>query len=184
MSELICNCDCPIPFSYKTYFLGIPISTTISCIWCRARVTRLTEKAAVKAWKKRFNRSNGEQRKRWTEGSMRLIDAGALEKEILSERNKIPELLPCAPYELRDVKPNKDAPLIRAGIRKALRCLSNAPTVDAVPVVRCKDCRFCEVVFDINIIGNVHLFCGLSINNAAVQFGDFCSYGERKEATP
>lgn len=56
MSELICNCDCPILFSYKTYFLNIPISTTISCIYCRARVTRLTEKAAVKAWEKRFNR--------------------------------------------------------------------------------------------------------------------------------
>ena len=52
----LCNCDCPMNFAYKTYFLGIPISTTIMCVFCRAKVTRFTEKAAVKAWNKRVER--------------------------------------------------------------------------------------------------------------------------------
>lgn len=125
--------------------------------------------------------------RRWTEGSMRLIDAGALEKEILSERNKIPELLPCAPYELRDVKPNKDALLIRAGIRKALRCLSNAPTADAVPVVRCKECRH-AYINSFSAQSGIAVCRLLSDRSngelAIVQQDDFCSYGERKEATP
>lgn len=48
-----CNCDCPMPWGYKTYFLGIPISTTINCVWCRIKITRPTEKMAVKAWNRR-----------------------------------------------------------------------------------------------------------------------------------
>ena len=65
---------------------------------------------------------------------MRLIDAHALEKAILSERYAIPETIPCAPYELCETKPNRDGQLIRGGLRKALRCLNDAPTVDVVEV--------------------------------------------------
>ena len=62
------------------------------------------------------------------------------------------------------------------------RIISDEPTIDAVPVIRCEHCKHCEMVVD--IIGDPHLFCGLSPINARKQFGDFCSYGERKEATP
>ena len=54
-----------------------------------------------------------------------------------------------------------------------------ANTVDAVPAVRCEKCKNCAMVID--LIGDPHLFCELSKNKAEVQFGDFCSYGERKE---
>lgn len=53
------------------------------------------------------------------------------------------------------------------------------PTVDAVPVVRCKDCKHCVKTTDIDGPG---LFCpvwGRQWHRA--QLDDFCSYGERKE---
>lgn len=63
-----------------------------------------------------------------------------------------------------------------------MRYIDSSPTIEAEPVVRCERCKHCKMVVD--IIGDTHLFCGLSSNNAAVQFGDFCSNGERKEDTP
>ena len=44
--------------------------------------------------------------------------------------------------------------------------IDNAPTVDAVPVVRCKDCR---------------KFKTYSCRMVASGYDDFCSYGERKD---
>lgn len=52
------------------------------------------------------------------------------------------------------------------------------PIVDAMPVVRCKDCTHCVRTTDIDGSG---LFCsiwGRQWNQ--VQLDDFCSYGERK----
>lgn len=52
--------------------------------------------------------------------------------------------------------------------------INNAPTIDAVPVVRCKDCMFrCEP------IEFGELYC--PILNGSMNNDDFCSYGERKE---
>lgn len=51
--------------------------------------------------------------------------------------------------------------------------IDNAPTVDAVPVVRCKDCDGGQVSDD----GKYVICCRLGISTA---FWDFCSYGERK----
>lgn len=51
--------------------------------------------------------------------------------------------------------------------------VSNAPTIDAVPVVRCKDCKYwCEDTLSCTI-GNHY------DDNWYAE--DFCSYGERKE---
>lgn len=48
-----------------------------------------------------------------------------------------------------------------------LEAIDDAPTVDAVEVVRCKDCKHrCE---------NDDFIC------IGVKNNDFCSYGERKE---
>ena len=44
--------------------------------------------------------------------------------------------------------------------------LREAPTVDAVPVVRCKDCR---------------KFKTYGCRMVASEYDDFCSYGERKD---
>lgn len=49
------------------------------------------------------------------------------------------------------------------------------PTVDAVPVVRCKDCRYCD--YKSNVIGCA-CFRGGFLRNT--RENDFCSYGERR----
>lgn len=60
--------------------------------------------------------------------------------------------------------------------------IAKFPAADVVEVVRCENCKNRVMVID--LIGDPHLFCELSKNKAEVQFGDFCSYGEQKEATP
>lgn len=53
--------------------------------------------------------------------------------------------------------------------------IDEAPTIDAVPVVRCKDCKHGEP----SNIRRGWRYCGLHITHHS---GDnFCSYGERKE---
>ena len=84
----------------------------------------------------------------------RLVDANEVVKLILAERDKIPRTVHTDPYELGTEKPYHAGNQMRGGIRKALRCIEQAPTVDAVPVVRCKDCKhrfedsWCEYVDD------------------------------------
>lgn len=69
---------------------------------------------------------------------MRLIDASKVVQDIVSVRNEIPLKVPCAPYELLDYKPWDTGEAMRCGIRKALRCIEESPTIDAVPVVHAK----------------------------------------------
>ena len=55
--------------------------------------------------------------------------------------------------------------------------ISNAPTIDAVPVVRCKDCKYGEVDeadLPTQYLCNYH---GADWNDE----NHFCSYGKRKE---
>lgn len=55
------------------------------------------------------------------------------------------------------------------------------PTVDAVEVVRCKDCRYYHVYLE----GNGHTEKGYGacdwINDKSVREDHFCSWGERRE---
>lgn len=46
-----------------------------------------------------------------------------------------------------------------------------APTIDAVPVVRCKDCVYCSSLFTV---------CTYNGRCEPVSADDFCSMGERK----
>ena len=105
---------------------------------------------------------------------MRLIDANAVVKAILEERDKIPRTITTAPYELGTEKPFRAGDQMRCGIRKALRCIEQAPTVDAVLVVRCRECRF-DIPRDDGSFGCYRNF--MDYHNP----DDFCSYGERKE---
>ena len=100
---------------------------------------------------------------------MRLVDATEVVKNIIAERDKIPRTVPTAPYELGTEKPYHAGDQMRGGIRKALRCIEQAPTMDAVPVVRCRECtEFDETEHECS-----HWY-GFREN-------DFCSYGKRKE---
>ena len=51
-----------------------------------------------------------------------------------------------------------------------------APTIDAVPVVRCRECKHRKY----NDIFRI-LWCNLDPYTKRVKPDDFCSYGERKE---
>lgn len=83
---------------------------------------------------------------------MRLIDADAVRKQIDEKR-------PGRSYE--------DA--------WALTVLDNAPTVDAVPVCRCKNCKHSEPWY------RDKYRCFLWVETGIDVFEDgFCSYGERK----
>ena len=53
------------------------------------------------------------------------------------------------------------------------KCIKEAPSVDVVPVVRCKDCRF---LGDENL--GLHN-CDHYRGPMRVELDDFCSYGEK-----
>ena len=55
------------------------------------------------------------------------------------------------------------------------RLIIQQPTIDAEPVVRCKDCKFC---YGDNYEG---YYCDLGNFNDTPGLLDFCSYGERKK---
>ena len=107
---------------------------------------------------------------------MRLIDANKVVREILAERDKIPRTVSPAPYEPGTEKPYHAGDQMRGGIRKTLRCIEQAPTVDAVPVVRCRECKY-------RFKNNGHNKDGCPIIDANIWMDDddFCSHGERKE---
>ena len=65
------------------------------------------------------------------------------------------------------------------GVNWGRNIIADAPTVDAVEVVRCKDCNNCCETVDRFGKG---LFCKRwSRDWKRVQPDDFCSYGERRE---
>ena len=60
---------------------------------------------------------------------------------------------------------------------KVLREVSDAPTVDAVVVTRCKDCKYAYI--NSFAVSSGEALCTLS--GKPMQQDDFCSYGEPKE---
>lgn len=56
----------------------------------------------------------------------------------------------------------------------AKEAIRDAPTIDAVPVVRCRECKHC-----MKMIGNSYHYC--VTHNTKMYAEDFCSYGEQKE---
>ena len=89
---------------------------------------------------------------------MRLIDVDALIKEHCSG---------CA----EDIQQGCKTDPVCA----TLMWFEDATTIDAVPVVRCRDCKWWDN--DSDLPGCVNEFNGLVCGRA----DDFCSYGERKD---
>lgn len=54
------------------------------------------------------------------------------------------------------------------------KCIDDAPTIDAVEVVRCKDCKY------LGIKDLVYGYCKYRMTGIIMP-DDYCSYGERKE---
>ena len=66
------------------------------------------------------------------------------------------------------------------GTGDAIDIIEDAPTVDAVVVTRCKDCKHIRPEVDAYTGETVGYWCYL-IDFSGVDVDDFCSYGERKE---
>lgn len=58
-----------------------------------------------------------------------------------------------------------------------LKMIYDAPAVDAVEVVRCKDCKHC---IRLSHIDPDEVRCG-KLQSDYIKPNDFCSYGERRE---
>lgn len=117
---------------------------------------------------------------------MRLIDADAVSAEIKKF------FYPAT---------NRDAANYNHGVENALIEIKDAETIDAVPVVRCKDCEFfVEAGGKYNAIFNLHEFgsyCGRFFNVYSIgcrdgsvsidrtkcwcNENDYCSHAKRKE---
>lgn len=89
---------------------------------------------------------------------MRLIDADALKRDICKYCNDVYSDEPCEPSDCEH-----------------MRIIDNQPTIDAVEVVRRKDCRFYEE----NAESRTR-FCRRGLNYQYAVPDGFCSYGERK----
>lgn len=63
---------------------------------------------------------------------------------------------------------------IAMGVDYAIKAIGEAPAVDAVEVVRCKDCKHCSQ----NTPDGLH-WCEEN-EIGALMDDDFCSYGERR----
>ena len=59
---------------------------------------------------------------------------------------------------------------------EVIEAVKDAPTIDAVPVVRCKDCEFALSHPD----NAEKLVCRKGINWRGVEPNHYCSYGERR----
>lgn len=62
-------------------------------------------------------------------------------------------------------------------LKQTITDIDNAPTVDAVPVVRCKDCKHFKSQTENTGVCDGG-FCHAPVHVAVI---DFCSYGERKD---
>ena len=92
----------------------------------------------------------------------RLIDADAL-MDVIREHE----------YRLATKQGSIDYGMFTLGIQQAV---DEQPTVDAVPVVRCKDCKHYEI-HKPKVLEN----CERNGYIIPMKPDDFCSYGERKD---
>lgn len=106
---------------------------------------------------------------------MRLIDADALPKLLDAEYKQTMKLI---------WEGEKHLDNLAEGFTEASHIAKYiAPTVDAVEVVRCKDCKHCRELNRKDRIEEAYADGVLWCTNQSdgVWPDDFCSYGERKE---
>lgn len=68
------------------------------------------------------------------------------------------------------------------GLYDALIILNDTPTVDAVEVVRCKDCKHWRMTVSTGTYGEC-MCDDMETNVLYTMADDYCSHGERKEVT-
>ena len=126
---------------------------------------------------------------------MRLIDADALEREYRGQfdsvyKNIRDSVSPANFYLER--KASYDKKLVKLEMEAFFEYLHNRPTIDAVPVVRCKDCIHAVDITNLTVANR----CGMEQKNCMRQRGDdgfgfagvsvvypdgFCDEGEKSD---
>ena len=104
----------------------------------------------------------------------RLIDATDLVSRVLRVRNKtLTDPVPGFGYAACNAERFKQA--MHGGIRKVLHEIETSPTIDAVEVVRCRDCEeYVPWLEGDYVCGRIGSYFGNTKPN------DFCSRGVRK----
>lgn len=98
---------------------------------------------------------------------MRLIDADVLTMLLHDDIDGLDKEFP----NDKQVKP------YMCGVRMALSFIETAPTIDAVPVVRCKECKHCNTDL---AMGKWYGSCKIW-NTHSVMADWYCVNGERKD---
>ena len=77
-------------------------------------------------------------------------------------------------FEWDDIPPTRE---------EFVRFLKKQPTINAVPVVRCRDCQHWKPTGSKagNSFSDMEYIGGCEFTNYCRRESDFCSYGERKE---
>ena len=86
---------------------------------------------------------------------MRLIDADALRHRLLCQKRNV-------------------------SINYSLELVSTMPTENAVPVVRCKDCRYWDAFPTASATPYIHE-CNCRYPHRGTSANDYCSWGERNK---
>lgn len=112
---------------------------------------------------------------------MQLKDVTPIIKEILVERDKNPLMINTERY-LPCYRPNQYGNAVRAGLRKALRVIEQAPVVDAVPVVMCCECKYVTrdwITGNFLCARNRHVEGNIVYGGFLVDKYDYCSFGAK-----
>lgn len=86
-----------------------------------------------------------------------------------------------------EVDKSTDAASFVKGVKHVIKQLNNAPTVDAIPVVRCGECKFFHLHPNDDFADNAGVctenshYCDFSKCEADRFITDFCSSGKRKD---
>lgn len=101
--------------------------------------------------------------------TMRLIDADALKEYITKAYEEMKS----------EFKTDKYRDIAKLVTESFCMDIDEAPTVDAVEVVRCKDCKWFKTNYTWN--GSECKVCGIEPYGSIGELDDFCSRGERKD---
>ena len=98
---------------------------------------------------------------------MRLVDADALQNILLTIATAL----------------EHEYGSLGGAVSGCMKHIDNAPTVDAVPVVRCRDCQHWKPTGSKagNSISDMEYIGGCEFSKYCSRESDFCSYGKRKE---
>lgn len=110
----------------------------------------------------------------------RLIDATDLVRRVLEERDKIRlEVVPR--YGFGVPVPDQHGQAMVGGIRKALREIETSPTIDAVEVVRCKDCVHRRPLSVDGVEPEVLVCVNKNMFPLRVKPDFYCAHGDRRD---